>query len=1325
MTSIQTLQIHAYDDLLILYWRREAKISGQINVFLDDIPMGKPILGMEFVDRPDYLLVAYQPGLAQHGNFRVRIADAEARVLAEAECAKALPLPKKWLATLSPANRLRLENILMLRVAKSFPTLGMVTRRKIALALADIPLTCLSGPDGLFYARLPWSAATGMGLMDVSLQMLPAARSGNFPETMKALLEGGFLHFFSRSLAPYWRRDRVWILEVGETRHAPFQLPELPPIEHQTLGDWLGAIFAGYEGEKTVLKGYAVALFGPRLGDTLATTPQRDTVRLLGKVEGIRAGRVFGWAFHPDRPHHPVKLAVTVDGDKIGETQAHLPRVDSELRAYGNCGFVWQPDEDLLNGATRQFRFHCLETGNELQGSPIQLGGGEYDGDFRLEEDGYLVGWVRERCASAKNQRPYLRLLIDGEREGEIPDGQIGLAQADGRYDFRGTLPDKVFDTQPHSIQIEVVGKAGRPKRLGQALKIQAGYRGYVDTTGVERVSGWVVNTSAPNRPVALDLFVNGLHTAVIKADQVRPDIAEQPGSRSGFEFRIRPQSWECASLTLDLRLAGTELRVLGPSIVYTPYDIALRSLTTLAEILNDRSRWQSLAGGLAFDEDVTTWLRTQIIAKATNELRRAKRIPGRIDLQLASLVKLPGHHERQPIVDVIVPVYLGREDALRCIAGVLATRCQTPMELVVINDASPDADLSAELRNLSQARRFTYLENKDNLGFVGTVNRGMRLHPGRDVVLLNSDTAVAGAWLDRLRGAAYHSGNIGTATPLSNNATICSFPGFCRENPIPPGLSVERLDALFAESNPGLVVDIPTAVGFCMYIKRDTLDEVGYFDEAQWGKGYGEENDFCLRAATLGWRHVAACDVFVEHEGGVSFAENKKDQIQRNLAKLNGLYPDYAATIQRFIVQDPMAQARNPVSKALLREHAPRYMLFVIHSLGGGTQSAADYLAAGLAREGVPVLELMSITAERWQLVCHGLPYTIHYRYPEDWARLIQDLRDLRVWHIHYHQTMHYPKRIWELPRLLGTAYDFTAHDYLPICPRINMIDETGYYCGASQFTPEACTRCVKLNGLEHDLDDKYAEFGSDVGAWRAVYGEVLGQARRIFAPSEDVAQRFREHFPLSNLRVLPHLEPRCEIPAVRQGEPYTVAVIGAIGVHKGSDILLRCVRNAEKEGLPLRFVIIGYTGDDQAFSRFGNVSIYGAYQREDLPRLIEASQARIALFLSPWPETYCFALSEAWQNGLYPLALDIGAVGERIRCTKAGRLLPLTASPRRINRTLMKLFEAEPAFPAAVALGWEPPEILKDYYDLSADVAMGTAETTLGVAKRAIGGG
>src|SRR4030095_3392247 len=132
-----------------------------------------------------------------------------------------------------------------------------------------------------------------------------------------------------------------------------------------------------------------------------------------------------------------------------------------------------------------------------------------------------------------------------------------------------------------------------------------------------------------------------------------------------------------------------------------------------------------------------------------------------------------------------------------------------------------------------------TLLRNAENLGFVRTVNRGMSLHPERDVVLLNSDTEVANDWLARFRAAAYPAADIATVTPLSNNATICSYPFEGWTGGMPGKLGLAVLDALFAKANRGARVDIPTAVGFCMYIRRDALERVGLFDAEAFPRGY------------------------------------------------------------------------------------------------------------------------------------------------------------------------------------------------------------------------------------------------------------------------------------------------------------------------------------------------------------------------------------------------------------------------------------------------------------------------------------------------------
>src|SRR5262249_32037148 len=147
---------------------------------------------------------------------------------------------------------------------------------------------------------------------------------------------------------------------------------------------------------------------------------------------------------------------------------------------------------------------------------------------------------------------------------------------------------------------------------------------------------------------------------------------------------------------------------------------------------------------------------------------------------------------------------YRGIDETLACIDSVLAAKNATPIELLVLDDASPEPALSRELSLRARRGDFVLLVNDTNLGFVGTVNRGMRWRDDRDVILLNSDPEVYGDWVDRIRAAAYRHPDVGTVTPLSNNATICSYPRFCEDNTLPRGTGAAELDAIAARVNQG-----------------------------------------------------------------------------------------------------------------------------------------------------------------------------------------------------------------------------------------------------------------------------------------------------------------------------------------------------------------------------------------------------------------------------------------------------------------------------------------------------------------------------------------
>lgn len=630
--------------------------------------------------------------------------------------------------------------------------------------------------------------------------------------------------------------------------------------------------------------------------------------------------------------------------------------------------------------------------------------------------------------------------------------------------------------------------------------------------------------------------------------------------------------------------------------------------------------------------------------------------------------------------VDVVVPVYKGRIETLRCLHSVLSAECVTPFELVVIDDASPDARLAEDLQRLALEGLFTLLYNPGNCGFVHTVNRGMGLHPDRDVVLLNSDTEVYDGWLDRLRQVAQRNEHTATVTPLSNNATICSYPRFLHDNPFPLELGYDELDALAATVNAGFEVEAPTAVGFCMYVKRACLEEVGLFDETEFGRGYGEENDFCQKAIGKGWRNIIAADIFVHHWGSTSFQGEKGKRIQIALKTLDRLHPNYQKDVARFIERDPLFDARRRLDYARMqRLRQERNVLIVCHNRGGGTERHVQEDVRQLTGEGFGVFLLRPKPGQpSHALLSHStanaLPNKRSFALADTRAWL-QVLKGLGITEMHTHSLVDLvpkaPDHLVALAKALGARLEVNLHDYKVICPRINLVDGSGFYCG--EPTEAACNRCLVENG---------SDFGvTDIVAWRAMHRRAMSAADRVLVPDLDVAERLGRYFPGVSFEVSPHeeIDPKRILirpPHLAPGERLRIVVIGAIGKIKGFDILLACARDARHRRLPLEFIVMGYSMNDRLLQEAG-VRITGRYLEENALDTLSALSPHVVWLPSVWPETYSYTLSIALRAGLPVAAFDLGAIARRLReLDLADGLMPLAVAgqPGKMNSRFLE---------------------------------------------------
>ncbi len=258
--------------------------------------------------------------------------------------------------------------------------------------------------------------------------------------------------------------------------------------------------------------------------------------------------------------------------------------------------------------------------------------------------------------------------------------------------------------------------------------------------------------------------------------------------------------------------------------------------------------------------------------------------------------VGVPGDHEDSVI---IVPVFNAPAAVARCLTS-LRQYTPTGARLLLIDDASTDAGIAPLLAMASTWPNVRVLRNECNLGFTATVNRGLReCGDDADVVLLNADTEVGPGWLAGLRQAAWARPDHATATAVSNNAGAFSVPELERDNPVPQAWSFADASRCLLQQAGHLYPELPTGNGFCMYIRHDARREVGLLDAEAFPRGYGEENDWCQRAAALGWRHVIAGNVFVAHARSQSFGDASRQALgEVGMAVLRQRYPRYEAMV-------------------------------------------------------------------------------------------------------------------------------------------------------------------------------------------------------------------------------------------------------------------------------------------------------------------------------------------------------------------------------------------------------------------------------------------
>jgi len=227
--------------------------------------------------------------------------------------------------------------------------------------------------------------------------------------------------------------------------------------------------------------------------------------------------------------------------------------------------------------------------------------------------------------------------------------------------------------------------------------------------------------------------------------------------------------------------------------------------------------------------------------------------------------------------VSVIVPVFNALEDVKECLYAI-ETSTYENYELVIADDCSK-LDVKKWLEEYSKDKKHIRLSlASKNQGYTVNVNNAIKQTKADYVILLNSDTKVFGNWIEKLLIPFYSDNTVGISGALSNAAGWQSVPYLRADNTLPAHMDIEKVNKYLEESSSHPYYPMSDIInGFCMCIKQKTIDTIGLFDEKAFPRGYGEEDDFCMRARNNGFKNVVVTSTYVHHSKSKSFGHETR----------------------------------------------------------------------------------------------------------------------------------------------------------------------------------------------------------------------------------------------------------------------------------------------------------------------------------------------------------------------------------------------------------------------------------------------------------------
>ena len=619
----------------------------------------------------------------------------------------------------------------------------------------------------------------------------------------------------------------------------------------------------------------------------------------------------------------------------------------------------------------------------------------------------------------------------------------------------------------------------------------------------------------------------------------------------------------------------------------------------------------------------------------------------------------------------VIVPVYKNASKLRSCLQSISQSGEPTSFNLLVINDSPNDDEVNSVLTEFEETfkksyqnqSQYRYLINSFNLGFIKTVNLAISKCLG-DVIILNSDTVVSNDWITRLIEYKKFP-NIASVTPLSNSASICSFPKFNIDQSHYRGLTPNQIDTVFRRLHFSLCHESPTGVGFCMLMTREAIENIGVFDSVQFSVGYGEENDWCMRALAAGFKNLIAPNIYVGHDHGSSFKDIKNlQQIRFNNANaLITKHPTYSNKIKEYFSKKDLLKLTPILTHSLDHEFFEKIpgstIVMVTHQLGGGSTKFSIDLQTQYKENGINVI-LISRTADTKSIVVSSGDKSYQFQYSK--SALLAILYVLGPDSIMLNHSI-----TWELDELfdvfmqLSIPYSIYLHDFYWVCPIINLVNSSGSFCGGETRT-RVCESCFQQADILTKSRSEKVINRIGVSGWRRIAYDLFNKSTEIVAPSDNTKSMYARYFPEFESKINVLERPMNSTltnsfnRSTLKSNTLKVVVLGGISKIKGSQIVYELNDLIKSQSLPIDLTVIGSIVPRTGRSQSSNLQVTGHYDQSQLFDMLSKHEPMIGLIPSICPETYSYTTSELFCNTIPVMCFNLGAPADRIREIDAG---------------------------------------------------------------------